>query len=147
MIKIDFAYEFHRIARTTIVRFGIVGLANTSIDFVLFYLFATVVTLPVFIANMLSTSVALGISFVLNKRAVFRDENVRSVRQFLVFIVGTLFGLWVLQGLVIVAITHADIFTSLFGANGSLVAAKIIATSVTMAWNYIVYSRYVFAKK
>ena len=147
MIKIDFAYEFHRIARTTIVRFGIVGLANTSIDFVLFYLFATVVALPVFIANMLSTSVALGISFVLNKRAVFRDENVRSVRQFLVFIVGTLFGLWVLQGLVIVAITHADIFTSLFGANGSLVAAKIIATSVTMAWNYIVYSRYVFAKK
>lgn len=62
------------------------------------------------------------------------------------FIVVTLFGLWVLQTIVIQL--TLPLWGTLF-SNGqlALLAAKLAATIVSLSWNYTLYEKLVFAKK
>ena len=101
---------------------------------------------PVGYANIISTSVAFCFSFFANKRYTFNGREGNVVHQMTLFIVVTLFGLWVLQTIVI------QLTLPLWGAlfsNGqlALLAAKLAATIVSLSWNYILYEKLVFAKK
>ena len=61
------------------------------------------------------------------------------------FTVVTLFGLWVIQTIIIAAIT--PVFTNL-GINkpAALLISKLIATAASIIWNYTLYSKVVFKK-
>lgn len=125
-----------RIAR--IARFGVVGVANTALDFGILFGLTSLGT-PVFLANIVSTSAALALSFVLNRNFTFRSDGARS-RQLVLFFVVTLVGLWVLQPLVILGVQallpmHDQI---------SLLIGKLAATVVSLVWNYVLYARFVF---
>lgn len=126
------------------LRFGLVGIANTVIDFsVLFTL--TTLGLPSVAANIFSTSTAFTFSFFANKTFTFKSGGATK-KQFITFVAITLFGLWVIQGGIIWSIT------SLFAHSGLeknlvLLIAKLIATVATLIWNYSLYSRFVFKKE
>jgi putative flippase GtrA len=62
------------------------------------------------------------------------------------FILVTIFGLWVIQPIVILGVTAA---LSSFNLNESAVLfiAKLIATLASLVWNYLFYSRLVFKKE
>lgn len=136
-----------RVSQYEMVRFGMVGVINTVVDFGSLFVLATIVGVPVFLANVLSTTTALCVSYILNKRAVFRDADMHNRRQVLLFVVVTLFGIWVLQGFVIGAVSTLLWVATNVDPVASLFIAKLTATAVSLMWNYIWYSRVVFSKK
>lgn len=127
------------------LRFALVGGINTVIDFgILFFLvFIGLDKIP---SNFISTSIAFIFSFFANKTFTFKSKGGNAKREFGLFIAVTIFGLWVLQPIVISAASAA--LASLTVADPAvLFIAKLAATLVSLIWNYIMYSRFVFNKK
>ncbi|MBD7999903.1 MULTISPECIES: GtrA family protein [Oerskovia] len=115
------------------------GVVNTAVDFVLYVLLWMLGVAPM-VANLASTSAGLVVSFVGNRRWVFRsggrarDELVRFL-----LIAGT--GIWLIQPAVILGLGKVEWFAaSALGA----AAAKFVAIAVAAVWNYLLYSRWVF---
>ncbi len=127
------------------VRFLATGSVITAIDFGALFVFRSF-GLPVEIANIFSTTVAFICSFFANKKYTFKATGANLKREIVLFTVVTLFGIWVLQTIVI-----SGIMGLLSGINlnepTKLIVAKLMATVVSMTWNYIMYSRVVFKKK
>lgn len=126
------------------IRFGIVGVANTAVDFVLLFLLVGL-GLDKIPANFISTSTAFLFSFFVNKKFTFKVSGGNAKKQFALFIVVTILGLWVLQPLIITGVTWALGATAIDAAI-SLLIAKLVATVGSMIWNYLFYSRVVFKK-
>ena len=127
------------------LRFTIVGSINTVIDFSILFTLTTLFNVPKELANFISTSVSFLFSFFANKKYTFKSTSKNLKKQFLLFTVVTLFGLWVIQTIIITAIT--PVFTNL-GVNrpAALLISKLIATAASLIWNYTLYSRVVFKK-
>jgi putative flippase GtrA len=124
------------------VRFVLVGLANTGVDFGVLFALVYGLGTPAVLANVVSTSTALVVSYTLNKKAVFRSTSSRKVRQFVMFLVVT--GLWVLQNIVIHFVTSVP---GVGESGAGLLLAKLLATACSMVWNYIWYSRVIFKEQ
>lgn len=124
------------------IRFITVGGINTAIDFGVLFLLKSL-SLPVIPANIISTSCAFCFSFFANKKYTFKTDNANIRRELILFVIVTLFGLWVLQALVIQFVTFALSGVSLPEAV-TLLIAKLLATVVSLTWNYTLYSRVVF---
>lgn len=130
--------------KAQLARFGIVGAANTALDFGLLFILKAL-GLPVEFANITSTTIAFLFSFFANKKYTFKTSGTNVVREMILFVVVTLTGLWVLQTFVIVlampwltAVTHQT--------DVALLISKLIATVVSMTWNYLLYTYIVFKK-
>ena len=127
-------------------RFAIVGVGATAIDFILLLTLDTLTPLPVLAANVIATFTAFCFSFVANKKYTFRMSGTSVVREMALFTAFTLFGLWVLQSIVIHWVL--PITSSLAESHEiALILAKLLATLVSLSWNYITYSRFVFVHK
>jgi putative flippase GtrA len=125
-------------------RFAIVGLVNTALDFGILFILNSF-GVKIFWANMLSTTCAFIFSFLANKHYTFQSNNTNVRREFILFVAVTLFGLWVLQAVIIRVALH--LFADSSAHNGlHLLLAKLIATLASLTWNYVLYSRVVFAK-
>ena len=144
----------HRISR-----FVVVGIFNTGLDFTLLNMLVFVFGFAVVPANIISTLTAMSFSYILNHSFVFKSESSKSKRQYLLFIVITVFGLLVIQNGIIHVMTnqlvalpnavYSWIVSPLFDTTFSkefiqLNIAKITATLATMIWNYQLYKRVVF---
>lgn len=121
------------------------GAINTALDIGILFVLKSL-GVPVGYANIVSTSIAFCFSFFANRHYTFSGREGNVVRQMTLFIVVTLFGLWVLQTIVI------QLTLPLWGSllsNGqlALLAAKLAATVVSLSWNYILYEKLVFTKK
>ena len=126
------------------IRFIAIGGINTAIDFSVLFTLKSL-GLPVVSANIISTFCAFCFSFVANKKFTFKTDNSNIRREIILFILVTLFGLWVLQGIVIQLLTLILSGTTL--PDGLILfIAKICATIVSLTWNYTLYSRFVFKK-
>lgn len=128
-----------------VARFALVGGINTGVDLVIF-LTLTHFGLAIFWANVISTSCAFGVSYLLNRGFVFKQNTgsgKQQIRQFVVFALITFIGLWALQPLVIAGVSK--ILEPLqLAPTLTLGAGKILATCVTMVWNYVLYGKFVF---
>jgi putative flippase GtrA len=131
------------------IRFVLVGGINTSIDFILLIVFTSLLGIPASLANIASTTIALFVSYSLNKKAVFGNTDPNNHRQFLLFVIVTLFGLWGLQTIVIML--ASSLLSHWLGLASTsiivLVIAKVLATCVSLTWNYLWYSRVIFSQK
>ncbi len=126
------------------LRFAIVGGANTALDFALLFIFVAL-GLNSIAANYISTSIAFVFSFFVNKSFTFKSKGGNVKKQFGLFLLISIIALWVIQPLIILAVTF---LLAPFGWNESLVLliAKLIATVASLIWNYILYARFVFKK-
>lgn len=132
------------IKNSTKFRFVVVGCVNTAIDFGLLYIL-TAVGLPVALANIISSTSAFIFSFFANKKYAFKTVGTDVRREMVLFVIVTLFGLWVLQTIVIGFCL--PLFSGIVGSTSiGLLLAKLAATLVSMVWNYITYSQLVFKK-
>ena len=130
----------------TKLRFGVIGGFNTILDFGLLFAFSSLLGVPRGFANVLSTSVAFVFSFFANKRYTFKSSDKENVvRQMVLFTVVTLFGLWVIQGLIIHFLSPV-IASFGFSSELALLGSKLVATIASLVWNYLLYSRVVFVK-
>jgi putative flippase GtrA len=124
------------------IRFALVGGANTALDFILLFLF-TGMGVDKIVANYFSTGLSLIFSFFVNKSFTFKNKSGSAKKQFALFLIITLIGLWVIQPIIIWGVTSvlAPYITS---DELNLFIAKLIATVASLIWNYILYSRIVF---
>lgn len=144
-----------------IFRFATVGIVNTSVDFLVLNLLVFGVGLNKLPANIISVSVAICISYLLNHAVVFKEvgEGSDHKRKIVLFVTITLVGAFIIQNAVIYLFSHVITFpasilqsiTDALGLNLSyafilLNTAKVAATICTMAWNYLLYRKYVFTK-
>ena len=146
-------------------RFVVVGVLNTSVDYVLFVALTKVLRLPldwVWVAKLASGTVAISISFYLNRRWVFQAAGAAKP-QAVKFVATTILGVYAIQtpltqlfassytdpgrGLyrVLKAIGLADDFPSVVTKPLAIkTAAFALATVVSMTFNFLVYRYWVF---
>ena len=125
------------------IRYALVGGFNTLFDFALLFIFVAL-GVDKIIANYFSTGAAMVVSFFANKKFTFKDTNERKKRQFTLFIIVTVIGMWVIQPIVIWTLTTFD--NLITNSSILLFIAKVAATGASLIWNYYLYSRVVFKK-
>jgi hypothetical protein len=130
--------------KSQLIRFGLIGAINTALDFGLLFILKSI-GLMATTANIFSTSIAFVFSFFANKKYTFRSSGTNIVREMILFVAVTLFGLWILQtGVIWLVLPHLS--KLLRSSEMGLLVAKLIATAVSMTWNYILYDKLVFKK-
>lgn len=143
-----------------IVKFGLVGLINTLIDFGFYNaLSGKRFHLSRIKANLVGTTMAMIFSFFANKRFVFQTHAGNPWVQAALFFTVTAFGLYVLQSIVIHTLTNKWklIPNAAIGLVKSLGlkrrlsddfisknTAKVTATFVSLTWNFILFQYVVF---
>jgi putative flippase GtrA len=128
------------------LRYLLVGGFNTLLDVGLFTLFAVVVGLNPLVANVLSTSITLCVSYLLNRVFVFRTE--RSVQRTVVqFVAVTLISGLIVQSAVIWAVLQlGGLLAPGIPYDLLAPAAKICAIGVGMWCNFVGY-RWLFKSR
>ena len=127
--------------------FAAIGGLNTILDFVILF-GLTSLGISSLIANVLSTGITFINSFSLNKKITFKSVSKSKkelAREMTLFIIVTLFGLWVIQG-VIIFLTLPFFESILKNQKISLLISKLIATVFSLIWNFILYKKVVFNK-
>ena len=124
------------------LRFVVVGVANTVLDFGLMNIFK-LIGLNIYVANTLSTGSAMVFSFLMNKKWTFRNAGQNYLRQVILFFIFTMIGIWVIQNgfiwLIQTFVPHFGLPDVLFDN-----AAKLMASVPSLIWNYITYNNIVF---
>lgn len=119
------------------VKFGIVGVSNTVVDFTTYLLLTRLI--PFFqvgnhylIANLLAFSVAVVNSYVWNRRWTFWRRPGRIRDQFPRFVIANIFGLLVNEGTLFLFVSGLHVFD---------LVAKVIAVLCAMLVNFL-FSRF-----
>jgi putative flippase GtrA len=137
--------------RQRFFRFCTVGIINTMIDTTAF-VGLRLLGLPLFFANFISTSLGITASYTLNTRYTFKASSL-SNRHKLIFLAVTLFGLWVIQPIMIKLMVDLDgqiSYTSYivhFTRHATVISniiPKLSGVGASMFWNYLCYSRIIF---
>ena len=142
-------------------RFALVGVFNTAFDFGILNSLVFIFGLPNVGANIISGSIAASVSFFLNQRFVFKADKGKSARQFVIFILITATGLYVLQNIIIYVLTKyitapaSWCFEFIELIKSGLMSeefvrlnfAKVVATAASLVWNYVMYGRFVFKRR
>ncbi|MBB5957643.1 putative flippase GtrA [Saccharothrix tamanrassetensis] len=127
----------------TKIRFGLVGIANTLVD-VVAYTLLSLAGLPMFVANLISTTAGMACSFTLNRSFTFRARTGDVRTQIVLFLLVTTVGLWVVQPILISLTSGA--FDGLHPVV-AVVGPKLAALVFNLVWNYTLYNRLVFRQK
>ena len=115
-----------------IVKFGIVGVVATIVDYTLLMLLSQVVGIDAVVSAGISYCVSLVLNYLLSMRYVFSHrENLSRSREFVTFVVLSLIGFG-LNELVMWLGTRA------LGTTGiAVTVTKAIATAIVMVWNFV----------
>ncbi len=122
--------------------FVAVGAINTILDFGTLFILKSL-GLPAVSANIISTSVAFCFSFFANKKYTFKTTDTNVKREIVLFIIVTLFGLWGLQT-IIIHFALGPLESTGMVPSLALFLAKMLASVVSLTWNYFWYSRVIF---
>ena len=136
------------------VRFLTIGAVNTALDFLMLNLLTLGLGLGVFVANTISVTIGICLSYGLNHTVVFRYPERMTVRRFLAFFAVTGFSSLVLQNVII--LLFELLFGTTFGHSLLFLAtddedrflalnvAKAVAVLVGLVWNFALYQMVVF---
>lgn len=113
-----------------ILKFGIVGVIATGIDFGLLWLFRDIFKWNLLLSNALSFTISLLVNYVLSMHFVFEaSERLNKQQQFLIFVLSSLVGLAInelIMWLGVMALTEKY-----------KMLVKVGATGVVMVYNFI----------
>lgn len=116
------------------VKFGIVGLSSTVIDWSIFYLLNHY-SIYYLTAKVMSFSVAVVNSFIWNRRWTFRSTDPDRSKEFTKFLFISLIGLVINALIMYIAVT-------IFGQRK--IVGLIFATGITTFWNFLANKFYTF---
>lgn len=157
-----------------VVRFVLVGVVNTVVDYVTFITLTIAFHIPlsrVWMAKYPSSAVGMAVSFVLNRRFVFRATENRAKGQAVRFITATLIGIFVIQNLLTqlfasrfqyfgIEAFHAVDAAGLSRARFTLFDREIgitrtftiktvafgLGAVISIVWNFVAYKYWVFRR-
>nr|WP_073293797.1 GtrA family protein [Parolsenella massiliensis] len=115
-----------------ILKFGVVGIFATVIDFGVLYILSQPLGLDPVLSAGISFCVSLVFNYVASMRYVFthREDMSRS-REFVIFLVLSLIGLAINEA--IMAAGVAVLGNSALAVMGT----KVLATAIVMVWNFV----------
>lgn len=142
-----------------VVRFGVVGVFNTLVDYGFFYIFISFANLHKSVAQVLSTSLAMCGSFFLNRRWTFGCNGRGNVAQIVKFLAVNLLAM-----LTVILLTHLfyDIMHLEVFANAALASlgvqyvvqgdiavmlCKVVASGLSLIINFFGNKFWVFGAK
>ena len=128
------------------VKFILVGSLNTFVDLGFFFIFANILKIEAVVASILSTAIAMCLSFFLNHGFVFQSST-RKRDTVIQFVAITAFNVWLVQSIVIALSLYILKHIALFNNHKWTlnIAAKLCGVSVSFILNFIMY-RYIFHK-
>jgi putative flippase GtrA len=131
-----------KITHTRVARFALVGLGNTSVNFIILNLVVFGLHLNRIVSSIIATSCAITFSFVMNRGFVFNDRA-RPFRKFLNFTVVSAIGVLAIQTSVYALCVW--LFSSHTVSNFVTInLSNLIASLCVMFWNYNGYRLFVF---
>lgn len=115
------------------IKFVLVGGFNTVLDFCIFGLLANIIGIPKELANIISTTICISVSFILNYKYVWKSP--KSKRETAPgFLIVSLFSAWVVQNIAI------NIATIPLGENNiTKLIGKAFGSICGMVSNYFGY--------
>lgn len=119
-----------------LIKFGFVGIFNTAVDWFVFYILNTLLSIPVIISQPIAYLCGVITSYIGNKYFTFKAKNKVSVAETVKFVVLNLLSLGA-STLIITLLTNA-------GWNNYI--AKIPSTIIAMGINFIGSRFFVFNK-
>ena len=138
-----------RLGQNTKVRFVAAGIFNTFVDVATFNFLIVVFSVSVVPASIVSTTTAMALSYLINKKVVFRSQTPHSVKQMVLFVLITLTGIWLIQTLIMVQVLEMLERTFDASEHSFLLwflqnVAKGFGILAGALWSYLGYSRIVF---
>ncbi len=131
-------------------KFVVVGGINTLIDFVVLNIEMSLTSITsgpyMFVLNSISFSVATVNSYFMNKHWTFKDKSQQKEGvKFMQFLSVSIVGIAINGGVVYLITTFIP---PMAGLNSQLWAnvAKLLATGISLIWNFIGYKLFVFKK-
>ncbi len=143
MIKKIWAYDKFR--------FICVGTFNTLFDLSILNTLVFILHFPVWLANTISVSVSITVSYFLNHYIVFRHKSKPNLNLFSKFFLITGVCVIVLQTVIIYLTKpiYLHLINNILNSNShseqiALNLAKLTAVLIGLGWNYFFYSKIVF---
>jgi putative flippase GtrA len=132
-----------------VVRFGVVGVFNTLIDFsvlnLLLALFGVTTGWPLVLCNAAAFLAASLNSYLLNKNWTFQQKGRATLRQYLVFL-GLAAGGLIINSLVLYLLATGLTRPSWLSPVLWINVAKAAATVASLVWNYLACRYVVFGQ-
>lgn len=140
-----------------VIRFGLVGILNTVVDFLAYNLILFfIIGFPPVIASIISGTLAMINSFIFNKNFTFRAKKLSPFKLVLFFVL-TIIGLYVIRPLIVYFFTGIWLWPSqlIYHVSASLHlsltqdfishnVALVAAIAIVLVYNYLTYKYFVF---
>ncbi|MBP5516650.1 MAG: GtrA family protein [Bacteroidales bacterium] len=125
------------------LRFCVVGVSGTIVDFAITWLFRDIIGIHELIANAIGFTLAATNNYILNRIWTWGSHEKNVGVEYLKFFIVSLIGLG-LNTLILSLLLHVFTF-----ANDDLNfwCAKVVATFVVMLWNFLANNFFTFRKK
>ena len=124
-----------------IVKFGLVGVIATVIDYAILMFLSQVIGWDPVLSSGISFTISLVFNYLASMKYVFvRKEDMDRRKEFGIFVVLSLIGLALNQ-------VCMEIGTSILGSGAIAVTVnKVIATAIVMVWNFLSRKKWLEAK-
>jgi len=130
-----------------IAKFGVVGVINTIIDFVLLNFLITIVGWPLILSNTISFSAAVTNSYFMNKYWTFRNREPAHIRQFSIFILISVVGLLLSNILLRYGTDLLKVYDFGLTFTWRYNIAKAVSAVIVLVWNFIASKYLVFHER
>ena len=129
------------------VSFGLVGVVNTGVDFCIFWIAAQEFGLPLVVANVMSWTIAVSGSYVMNSMFTFAAESGRKLgwRSYGTFLASGVVGLIAKTATLLIAARFAPLFIA--DPTVQLAAAKGCAIVASFVVNFSLSHFVVFRRR
>lgn len=120
------------------IKFSLVGVSNTLLDFSLYFILTRALLVHFLVANAIAFILAASWSYAANKAWTFRDTSRDMTAQYTKFILISLVGLALNEGIL-------SLFVLLFGVPDLL--AKALAVVIVVGWNFSANRAWTFTQR
>lgn len=117
------------------IKFGIVGITSTIIDWGIYLLLTRFLDTFYLMAKILSFAVAVLNSYIWNRRWTFRSQDPKRLNQFIKFLIISIIGLVVNTFIMYLAVDKFRL-SDIYGL--------FLATAIVMIWNFLANKFYTF---
>lgn len=117
------------------IKFGIVGISSTVIDWGIYLLLTRIFGIYYLMAKILSFGVAVLNSYIWNRRWTFRSNDPQKLRQFIKFLTISIVGLVLNSTIMFIAVDKLK-YHDIIGL--------VLATGIVTIWNFLANKFYTF---